>query len=93
MVEVDRPVVVAADCKIASMAVQTVVVPSVVVSLVVVSSVVVSSVAAVYWIDNFDEESFESYATVEDMTGMIALEFVAMLELQCFVDFLHRVHI
>ena len=88
MVEVDRPVVVAADCKIASMAVQTVVVPSVVVSLVVVSSV-----AAVYWIDNFDEESFESYATVEDMTGMIALEFVAMLEFQCFVDFLHRVHI
>ena len=88
MVVVDRPVVVAADCKIASMAVQTVVV-----SLVVVSSVVVSSVAAVYWIDNFDEESFESYATVEDMTGMIALEFVAILEFLCFVDFYHRVHI
>ena len=83
MVEVDRPVVVAAGCKIASMAVQT----------VVVSSVVVSSVAAVYWIDNFDEESFESYATVEDMTGMIALEFVAMLEFLCFVDSPHRDHI
>ena len=39
------------------------------------------------------QATFESYATVEDMTGMIALEFVAMLEFLCFVDFYHRVHI
>ena len=88
MVEVDKLVVVAAGWQIASMVAWTVAV-----QIVVVSSVVVSSVAAVYWIDNFDEESFESYATVEDMTGMIALEFVAMLEFLCFVDFYHRVHI
>ena len=86
MVEVDKSVVVVAvGCRNASMVAHTVEVPLVVAACVIVLYVLVPLMVV--------QATFESYATVEDMTGMIALEFDAMLEFQCFVDWLHRVRI